>query len=210
MGGVFKMAQTGRAHAAAMENALTLPHMISAPAGTVARVSPRDDRVSIGPVLPDDLALLFVWLNDADAAASDTTYRPVDCIAYKDWLDQQRQLSQQLLFVIRTLQPPRSVGFIIFKNLQPVTRSAELGLRIGVEADRGRGHGTRAARLALDYAWRGLNLHRVSLTVFADNPRAIAAYRRAGFVEEGLLRAAAFTAGRWRDVVPMAAINPAG
>jgi len=46
--------------------------------------------------------------------------------------------------------------------------------------------------------------------VFADNPRAIAAYRRAGFVQEGVLRSAAFTAGCWRDVIVMAVINPAG
>ena len=177
-------------------------------ARVISSVSPRDDQVSIGPVLPDDMGALFTWLNDADAAVSDMTYRPIDCMAFKGWLEDQTK--QQLLFSIRSIQPPRLVGFVIFKNLQPVTRAAEIGVRIGIEQDRGKGLGTRATRLALDYAWRTLNLHRVSLTVFADNPRAIAAYRRAGFQEEGVMRQAAFTAGAWRDVMVMAAINPAG
>ena len=36
----------------------------------LAMASLRDSEVIIGPVLPEDLAALFVWINDADAAAS--------------------------------------------------------------------------------------------------------------------------------------------
>ena len=187
---------------------MALQQAVPSAARVISDVSPRDDQVSIGPVLPEDMGALFVWLNDADTATSDMTYRPIDAIAFKGWLEEQTK--QQLLFSMRLRQPPRLAGFVIFKNLQPVIRAADIGVRVGVEADRGRGYGTRATRLALDYAWRTLNLHRVSLTVFADNPRAIAAYARAGFQQEGVMRAAGFTAGTWRDVVIMAAINPAG
>jgi RimJ/RimL family protein N-acetyltransferase len=189
---------------------MALQHAIPSAARIISSVSPRDGEISIGPVLPDDLGLLFVWLNDADTAVTDMAYRPIDCIAYKEWLDQQSKQSQQLLFSVRTMEPPRLVGFVIFKNLQPVARSAELGVRIGAEHDRGRGYGARATGLALNYAWKTLNLHRVSLNVFAGNERAIAAYAKAGFQEEGVMRAAAFTDGVWRDVVVMGAINPAG
>jgi RimJ/RimL family protein N-acetyltransferase len=174
----------------------------------ISRVSPRDDHISIGPVLPEDLGVLYLWLNDSDVAIHDTPYRPIDCLAYKDWLDKQSEKSQQILFAIRTLTPPRIIGFVIFKNLQNAYRAAELGVRIGDESDRGRGHGTRAVRLALDYAWKTLNLHRVSLAVFAGNDRAVAAYHRAGFRQEGVMRHGAYTAGTWRDVLMMAAINP--
>ncbi len=176
----------------------------------IAAISPRGDKVAIGPVLPDDVASLFLWFNDSHAAQSDMAYRPVDCITFKEWLDQNVQLTSQILFVIRSLQPARAVGFALFKNLQPVFRSAELGLRIGSEQDRGQGYGSAAAALVLDYAWNSLNLHRVSLTVFAGNGRARAAYRKAGFREEGVMRQAAFIGGAWHDVVMMAAINPCG
>ncbi len=173
----------------------------------IAKVSPKSGNVAIGPALPDDIGNLFLWLNDAGAAQTDAHYKPVDPLAFKDWLDRHTQ-AMPALFVIRVLRPARAIGFVLFKNLNPAFRSAELGVRIGVEADRGKGFGTAATALALDYAWNSLNLRRVCLTVFAGNDRANAAYRRAGFQEEGLMRQAAFSAGRWHDVVMMAALNP--
>jgi RimJ/RimL family protein N-acetyltransferase len=174
----------------------------------VARVSPSGGGVALSPALPDDLGNLFLWLNDAKAALEDMPYRPVDCLVFREWLDQQAKQNGQVLFIIRTLQPSRAIGFVLFKNLNPVFRAAELGVRIGDESDRGKGHGSAALRLALDYAWNTLNLKRVWLTTLAGNARAIAAYARAGFEQEGVMRQAAFIGGRWRDVAMMAALNP--
>jgi len=176
----------------------------------IAAVSPRNGKVAIGPVLPEDIASLFLWFNDSQAAQSDMPYRPVDCMAFKEWLDQNVSLTTQMLFVIRSLLPARAVGFVLFKNFQPVFRSAELGVRIGAEQDRGKGYGSAATEVALDYAWNNLNLRRISLTVLGGNGRAVAAYRKAGFREEGVMRQAAYVDGAWHDVVMMAAINPQG
>lgn len=174
----------------------------------IARVSPNGGGVALSPALPDDIGNLFLWLNDAQAALEDMPYRPVDCLVFKDWLDQQARQNGQVLFIIRTLQPARGIGFVLFKNLNPVFHAAEIGVRIGAEGDRGRGYGSAALKLALQYAWDTLNLKRVWLTVFASNERAIASYIRAGFEREGLMRQAAFVGGEWKDVVMMAAINP--
>jgi RimJ/RimL family protein N-acetyltransferase len=187
----------------------TLPAALPSEAASrvVALVSPHDGHVAIGPALPDDLGALFLWLNDAAAARTDMPYRPLDCAAFKQWMDGQT-LSGHVLFVIRTLVSSRAVGFVDFKNFNMVFRSAELGVRIGTEMDRGMGYGSRAVALALGHAWNNLNLHRVSLMVFADNDRAISAYRRAGFREEGVLRHAAYVEGHWRDMLVMSALNP--
>ena len=174
----------------------------------IARVSHKGGGVAISPALPDDIGKLFLWLNDAQAALEDMPYRPVDCLVFKDWMDQQARQNGQVLFIVRTLQPARAIGFVLFKGVNPVFRAAELGIRIGNEADRGKGHGRAALKLALQYAWDTLNLKRVWLTVFAGNTRAIAAYAHAGFVQEGVMRHAAFIGGKWVDVVMMAALNP--
>jgi len=104
---------------------------VAPPPRDIFSVSPRDGDVSIGPILGDDIGPLLLWLNDADAAVSDMPYRPVDCIAYNGWLEKQTELAQQILFIIRTGRPLRPVGFLIFKNLQPVSRSAELASASG-------------------------------------------------------------------------------
>ncbi|HXR95859.1 MAG TPA: GNAT family protein [Rhizomicrobium sp.] len=172
-------------------------------------VSPSDGVVSIGPIQQRDLENLFVWLNDARAATLDLPYRPLDCLAFRDWLDRLPRETSQILFAIRESCRPDMIGFVLFKNFQPVYQTAELGVRIGAEGDRGKGYGTRAVKLALDYAWNVLNLHRVSLQVLATNERAIVSYLRAGFVMEGRLREAAFIDGQWRDMAVMGALKPA-
>lgn len=188
------------------------PNLASRPAAPqippVNAVSLRNETVSLSALLPEDTGQLFVWMNDVDAARLDLAYRPTDWMAFKTWMDELPRTNTQILFAIRKLFEPQIMGFVIFKNIQFVHRSAEIGLRIGTEAERGKGYGKRALSLALNYAWNHLNLHRVSLTVFAHNARAIAAYRAVGFEEEGRLKDAAFIDGEWVDVVVMAALRP--
>ena len=94
-------------------------------------------------------------------------------------------------------------------GINSVHRSAELGIRIGEEKNRGQGYGKEALRLAVDFCWNHLNLNRVQLVVFKHNDRAIGAYKAVGFRKEGLLRKAAFIGGGWVDVIVMAALRPA-
>ncbi|MGH6827420.1 MAG: GNAT family N-acetyltransferase [Rhizomicrobium sp.] len=188
--------------------ALDLSRLPNPSPRAVNAVSLGDGVVSLGPVLPRDLESVFVWLNDANAALLDLPHRPLDILAYRDWLDRLPKETNQILFSIRRCENPAIIGFVLFKNFQPVYRLAEIGVRIGAERDRGKGLGTRAVKLAVDYAWNVLNLHRITLHVLSHNERAIASYRRAGFAVEGRLRDAAFIGGKWRDVVVMGALNP--
>jgi putative acetyltransferase len=60
----------------------------------------------------------------------------------------------------------------------------------------------------IEAADRWLNLQRIELTVFTDNARAIALYRRFGFVVEGTHRAYALRDGAYVDVHAMARLHP--
>ncbi len=59
----------------------------------------------------------------------------------------------------------------------------ELGMTVAQEW-RGRGVGSALLEAAIESA-RAHGLHKLSLSVFAHNDRAIALYRKFGFVEEG-------------------------
>jgi RimJ/RimL family protein N-acetyltransferase len=62
----------------------------------------------------------------------------------------------------------------------------ELGMAI-LDGHRGHGLGHRLLDAGIGWA-RSVGAHKVALQVWPDNERAIALYRRAGFVEEGRLR----------------------
>ena len=59
----------------------------------------------------------------------------------------------------------------------------------------------------LDHAFRRLGLHRVGLSVFAFNERAIRAYQKAGFRIEGRLREAIWRDGHYVDEVQMGILS---
>lgn len=164
--------------------------------------------VALGPLLPQDAGLMYVWLNDIEATSQDIPYRPTDGTAMSTWLASFSADQSRVLFAIRLAGKPESVGFLLLSGINSTNRSAELGIRIGRETDRNRGVGKAAVALGLDYAWNHLNLVRVHLRVMAENARAVAAYEAAGFATEGRHKRAAFIAGKWHDMLTMAALNP--
>lgn len=163
--------------------------------------------VGIGPILPQDVSLIFGWMNDVEANSLDLPHRPTDGSAFAAWLSMLTTDSSKVFFVIRTSANPAAIGFVFLQNMHLSNRSADLGIRIGHDRDRGRGIGKAAVSLALDYAWNHLNLARVQLRVIADNERAIRAYKSCGFKVEGRHERAIFVSGRWHDMLTMAALN---
>jgi diamine N-acetyltransferase len=83
---------------------------------------------------------------------------------------------------------------------------AELGIGLGRDYW-GQGYGQDAVRTLLEYAFRQLNLRKVSLEVLADDARAVGAYRKAGFQEEGRLREHTWFEGAYHDSLWMAAFR---
>jgi len=114
----------------------------------------------------------------------------------------------RIVFAIRSRHAPDIIGYVQIRDIHPVHGSATIGLRIGEVAERGQGKGREALNLAIRYCWDHLNVTRLSLGVFAQNERAIALYRSAGFREEGRLESALFIDGHWIDVTMMAMIHP--
>jgi len=166
-------------------------------------------RINLGPFVPEDCAAVFCWINDVAAARLDLAYRPVDMMAHQQWWQSLGKDPSKVVFALRRTGDPALIGFVQIAAINQVHRSAEIGIRIGDEINRGRGSGTEALRLALDFCWNDLNLNRVQLTVFEHNARAIGAYRAAGFRKEGRMRKAAFIGGDWVDLIMMAALRPA-
>jgi len=166
-------------------------------------------RITIGPLAPSDFGPLFCWVNDVAAARLDFSYRPIDMMTHQQWWDSLSKDPTKVMFAIRKTTEPAIIGFVQIIGINAVHRSAELGIRIGEEKNRGQGYGKEALRLAVEFCWNHLNLNRVQLIVFKHNHRAIGAYKAVGFKKEGLLKKAAFIGGSWVDLILMAALRPA-
>jgi len=85
-------------------------------------------------------------------------------------------------------------------------RRCELGIALGRE-HWGKGFGQDAVRTLVDYAFTHLNMNRVALRCLADDPCAVGAYRKAGFVDEGRLRQMSWVSGEFHDELVMSILR---
>ena len=101
----------------------------------------------------------------------------------------------------------RLIGTCAFSQLDGDNGSALFHITIGERDCWGRGYGSEATALMLEHAFGVLGLHRIALSVFEFNERAIRAYRRLGFVPEGRARDAIWRDGRFWDEILMSILE---
>ncbi len=111
-----------------------------------------------------------------------------------------------LAMAIHLRESDRLVGTCAFSQLDVDNDSTLYHITIGERDAWGKGYGTEATELMIAHAFSGLGLHRVGLTVFEFNTRAIRAYEKCGFVVEGRAREAIFRDGRYWDELQMSVL----
>ncbi len=105
-------------------------------------------------------------------------------------------------FSVEAKEDGAFVGHVTLFGPNVKDRCATFAIVIGPE-HQDRGYGSDATRLMVSYGFAELGLHRIELQVFAYNPRALAAYRKAGFIEEGRRRSSVYRNGAWHDDIYM-------
>jgi len=153
---------------------------------------------------PDDLAAVVRWYRDPEIARL-TRYqtRPMSQSEIERFFQVRMLAADALAYTIVELPQWRQIGFTTFSSLDPDNGSVMFHITVGEHDAWGRGLGTETTSLMLSHAFERLALHRVGLTVFSYNMRAIRAYEKAGFRIEGRLRDAIVRDGRYFDEVQM-------
>ena len=114
--------------------------------------------------------------------------------------------SDFLAMAIHLRETDRLIGTCAFSQLDGNNGSTIYHITIGERDAWGKGYGSEATELMLAHAFTVLALHRVALTVFEFNSRAIRAYEKCGFVVEGRARQAIFRDGRFWDEIHMSVL----
>jgi RimJ/RimL family protein N-acetyltransferase len=163
--------------------------------------------IKLAPLTMADAPQLYEWINERDQVLFNAPYKPVSEPQHAEWLTSITTRRDAVIFGIRTKDHDALVGSCQLHSINTVHRSAELQIRIGETAARGKGYGKNAVKLLLRFAFSDLNLHRVFVHVFADNAPAIRLYESTGFKKEGVLREAAFIDGKYVDVLVMGVLE---
>ena len=166
------------------------------------------EQVTLRSFEREDLRAYWEMRNDfeVEARVSDARPLPVSYAALESRFDAGAGTRDEknLSFVIDV--GGEMVGRIDIWGIDDHSKIANLGISIR-RASWGKGYGQDAVRTVVTYAFTQLNMRKVSLTVLADDERAVACYRAAGFTEEGRLKAHNWYDGAYRDLLWMAVIN---
>ncbi|MGH2512616.1 MAG: GNAT family N-acetyltransferase [Candidatus Limnocylindrales bacterium] len=166
------------------------------------------DRVVLRRHVPTNLAAFMRWYADPEVSRL-TRYQegPMARAEIERFFHARVLGPESLAMAIHERATDRLLGTCAFSQLDGENGSALFHITIGEKDAWGRGFGTEATRLMVEHAFERLRLHRLGLSVFAFNERAIRAYRRAGFVIEGRSREAIRRDGRWWDEVEMSILD---
>jgi RimJ/RimL family protein N-acetyltransferase len=127
--------------------------------------------------------------------------------AFRDWYLTRKNQGDRLDLAVADKATGECVGEAVLNQWDPGNESCNFRILIGPRG-RDRGLGTEATRLIVGYGFEFLRLHRVSLEVYAFNPRARRAYQKVGFRPEGVLRDSLRYNDEWIDATVMAILAP--
>ena len=162
------------------------------------------EKVALGPRSRDLLPLYQRWMNDFEVTRTLAVgWRPITWEFEEAWYARASQDDREVGFTIYERASLRPIGSTALHDVDHLNRTATFGIVIGEKDCWGKGYGTEATVLTLDYAFTGLGLHNVILSVYANNERGLRAYTRAGFRVMGRRREALRRGGQAYDVVFM-------
>ncbi len=153
----------------------------------------------------DDIPRVLEYINDSDVKKNLVTGAP-----FPLRLEDEEKFYENISaskdaysFAIETIADSRhiggcGIGFVDWKN-----RFGDVGIYIGAEHYRGKGYGTDAMRILMQFVFTEMNLNKIRLSVFDFNQRGIKSYSKCGFKQESIRRQEMFREGKYHDVIMM-------
>jgi diamine N-acetyltransferase len=164
-------------------------------------------QVYLRPLEKDDLPLLQVWVNDPEVRGLTADVLPVSMLDQERYLERIHTDSNRVWFVIVLKENDQVIGECGLLRMYHFWRTTDLSMIIGDKIAWGKGYGTEAMHLLLDYAFGYLNFHRVALGVVGSNERALRFYEKTGFRKEGVQRDGYYYNHIYQDFIMMSILE---
>jgi RimJ/RimL family protein N-acetyltransferase len=166
------------------------------------------DTIDLRGLRRDDMEICRGWLENPEATQfMESGWRPVSDEEIEVIYQASTEPQDTAVFVIQPKGTETPVGSCGLYLIQWICRRAEFRILIGDDAARGKGHGSEAARLMVDYGFDKLNLETIYLGVNEENGQAIRSYENAGFQREGIRRKLIYRNGRYYNALMMSILR---
>lgn len=154
-----------------------------------------------------DLPLITRWINDPEIRRYVSNYIPQTISMEEEWIDSlSKKTNTDIVLIIEAVFSEGNsvpIGTMGIHDINWKHRFATTGALIGEKNFWGRGYGTDAKMVVLDYIFNTLNMHRVCSDVFAYNKRSLSYSLHCGYKIEGVRRKHFFQEGKYHDVIEL-------
>lgn len=157
------------------------------------------------PLIESDVPFLMQWMNDLDVTQFLRTILPVSLQSEMEWFEKvSKQSSDSVTLAMVDKKTKALIGVISLGNIDHRQGTATTGTSIGNKKYWGKGYGTEAKMLLLEYAFRELNLRKIYSDVIGYNERSLAYAKKCGYVEEARLPQHYYRKGQYWDKIVLA------
>lgn len=171
----------------------------------------RGQLVWLRPLGRRDLDDYLAAMNDVDIGDPAGVTAPRSRDALDRWFTDTYlpdEGSAEYRFAICRLGEDAFLGMCGLKDIDVIDGTAMVAIFLADTSVWGKGYGTDAVNALVDFGFGHLGLERIWLEVGTFNQRAIAAYEKAGFEVEAILRSYMRRHGELVDFLLMALIRP--
>ena len=150
-----------------------------------------------------DLVQNYLWGNDPEIVKL-TGMNPAPKTAWEveRWYDQMVSDPNLVTLAIK-LNDGTYVGNVEISSIDWRSRKGEIGVMIGNRSYRRQGYAREAILMMCRHAFEEMGFHRIYAHVLPFNQKAHKLFEACGFTDEGEMREAFFTWGRWWNVSVM-------
>ncbi len=161
----------------------------------------KGEKVSLGPVVKEDLETLVIHINDEETSRFLTVNYPISYEMEKDWFDRiNKSTNEEIHLAIIENSSNDLVGVTGLHKINHINRTSGFGIALRKKFHQ-KGYGTEAATLIIRYAFNYLNLRKVCSSAFALNEKSLKLHFKLGFTKEGVKKEQFFKQGRYTDEV---------
>lgn len=161
------------------------------------------ERIYLREVRPEDAnENYYRWMNDPEIiGALESRFYPNSLEGIKNYVNAQLGNTESVLFAIVLKEDDRHIGNIKLGPINWIHRLADIGLMIGEKDCWGKGFATDAIELVTGYAFKTLNLHKVTASCYGSNVGSEKAFLKVGFEKEGVRKSHSFSNGIYEDLI---------
>lgn len=151
----------------------------------------------------------YQWMNDPEINRYlETRFIPQSWQQIEDYVRKMEEDPNSVFWAIVAKDQNRHIGNVKIGPINWYHRFADISLFIGDKSYWGKGYGTETIKVAVEYGFRTLNLHKITAGIYANNIGSIKAFKKADFMEEGLRKKHRFCDGKYVDEVLLCKIRP--